>query len=69
MRFSSNKDLNKLIANLIRTGWRIQRGGKHDKLWHPFRSGFVVVSRTPSDVRALRNVKAQVARIAESGYP
>lgn len=49
------------IAELVESGWTVERG-KHLKLWHPMRYRCIVVSLTPSDWRAQRNIIAMIRR-------
>ncbi|WP_457650357.1 hypothetical protein [Profundibacter sp.] len=61
MRHSKNKDINKLVQALIRSGAKVDKGTKHRKL--RLESGrFVVIPSTPSDKRAFLNFKQDVKR-------
>lgn len=62
MPYSRDKDLNKVISETIKTGARFVHGRKHGKLFFP-NGGLIVIAKTPSDVRAIRNVKAELARL------
>ena len=55
-------DLKQVLRQAEAQGWRVQptRGG-HWKLTHPG-GGIVVTSSSPSDHRALANVRAQLRR-------
>ena len=55
MRYCRDKQINKLIADLVREGWQFSRG-KHGKLRAPSGSGFVTVPSTPSDHRTIQNL-------------
>jgi predicted RNA binding protein YcfA (HicA-like mRNA interferase family) len=59
-------DLDKLLQQLQRAGWRVTktRGG-HWKVWSPDGKAAVVTSGTPGDRRALANFRAQLKR---AGY-
>lgn len=62
MPYSRDKDLNKIISETVKTGARFVHGKKHGKLFFP-NGGLMVIPKTPSDVRAIRNVKAELARL------
>jgi predicted RNA binding protein YcfA (HicA-like mRNA interferase family) len=55
-------DLKQQLRQAEAHGWRVQptRGG-HWRLLHPD-GGIIVMSSTPSDCRALRNMRAQMRR-------
>jgi len=61
MRHSKNKDINKLVQTLIRSGAKVDRGKKHWKL-RLESDRFVVIPSTPSDKRAFQNFKQDVKR-------
>lgn len=54
-KYSSNKDWNTQIRNLVRLGWLYKRGGKHARLTHPDGSRTLIVPCSPSDRRSLQN--------------
>lgn len=70
MYYSRDTDLNKVISDAVKSGARFVRGKKHGKvrgkkhgkLFLP-NGGMLVFSKTPSDVRASRNVKSELARL------
>lgn len=62
MYYSKDKTLNEVIANEVNLGARYVHGKKHAKLFLSG-GGLLVFSRTPSDHRACRNVKAELARL------
>lgn len=62
MYYSKVKMLNKIIAAEVGSGARLVHGKKHAKLLLAG-DGLLVFSRTPSDRRAVRNVKAELARL------
>ena len=62
-RFSSCKNINKLVASLLSDGWSFQVGGRHGKLYTPNRHVFISVPCTPSDRRGFINFKQQVRRL------
>ncbi|OLL33691.1 hypothetical protein BTH42_00505 [Burkholderia sp. SRS-W-2-2016] len=63
--YSNDKDVNAAVANLVRGGWTVQAKGrsKHPKLIAPngYRMAFPL---TPSDWRALRNLRRDADRLA-----
>lgn len=61
MRYSSNKDINRLIMLMILNGWKHVHGAKHDKLISG-KGRVLVIARTPSDWRAIRNIKCAIQR-------
>lgn len=66
MRYCRDKQINKLVANLLREGWQFSRG-KHGKLRTPSGRGFVTVPCTPSDHRTYQNLGLEIRRQASSG--
>ncbi|CRL11929.1 hypothetical protein NIT7321_02799 [Phaeobacter italicus] len=62
MYYSKDKMLNKIIADEVGSGARFVHGKKHAKLLLAG-GGLLVFSRTPSDRRTVRNVKAELARL------
>jgi predicted RNA binding protein YcfA (HicA-like mRNA interferase family) len=55
-------DLKQLLRQASACGWQVTRTrGGHWRLLRP-NGGIVVLSSTPSDHRALRNVRAQMRR-------
>lgn len=63
MRFSRDKDVNRLVCELVREGWRYQRGGKHGKLLAPEVKGFLTIPGSPSDHRTIRNMHRDVRKL------
>jgi hypothetical protein len=62
MRYSTDKECNRLIGSLVDAGWLFVRGTKHDKLTAP-NGRLLVVPRTPSDWRVYMNLKRDVRRV------
>jgi hypothetical protein len=60
--YSNDKELNKVITGEVKSGARYVSGKKHGKLFLAG-GGLLVFSRTPSDRRAFRNVKAELSRL------
>ena len=61
-KYSSNKELRRLIRDKVREGWVYWRGAKHGRLRHPKSKRTVTVPCTPSDRRSLDNLRHQLAR-------
>lgn len=59
----SRNELEDLKREAIRQGWRIVQGRRHLK-WYPADQDmpFVVTSATPSDHRAIRNIRSDLKR-------
>lgn len=65
MRYSTSKEINLLVKEMVRAGWRYE-SGKHGKLYHPTGSGLITFSRTPSDYRAILNLCRDIRKITKS---
>lgn len=63
MRFSSDKDVNRLVCQLVREGWLYRRGRKHGKLISPEATGSLTIPGSPSDHRTIHNMRRDVRRI------
>ena len=61
MHYCRDKQINKLVADLVREGWRFSRG-KHGKLRNPSGIGFVTIPCTPSDYRTFQNLCRDIRR-------
>lgn len=55
MKYCSNKEIDQMIRQLLRQGWRFRRGSKHGRLTHPSGWPTVTVASSPSDWRSLQN--------------
>lgn len=55
MKYSSAKEFNELIRQLLQSGWSYTRGKKHGKLKPPAGFPVVTVPISPSDCRAFKN--------------
>lgn len=66
-KFSGDKDINKLIKKLIKNEWSVYRGKKHWKISKQ-NGRKVTVPGSPSDRRAILNLKKQVERIKKGKY-
>jgi hypothetical protein len=64
VRLTTDKDVNAVLSELFASGWRYTDSGKHIKLFSPqVSSGFIVISKTPSDYRAVRNIRQTIRRM------
>ena len=59
--YSCDKEINKIVARLVRAGWTFSRG-RHGKLRAPGSVRFVTIPSTPSDHRTLQNLLRDVRR-------
>lgn len=59
MQYCSDKDINQLVKEMVRTGWCFERG-RHGKLRHPSGVGFITFPKTPSDHRCLLNLRRDI---------
>ncbi len=66
MKFSSNKDIDKEVLELIRKGWQFEQRRKHGRLYRPDGKRCVVFAKTPSDHRSLQNFRRDVRHIVDS---
>lgn len=67
MKYSTNKDIAHLISELVREGWRFQRGGRHGKLRSP--SGrYLIVPGSPSDWRAFKNFERDARQMLRDNH-
>lgn len=62
MRYSTHKDFQAFIAQLVAAGWRFRRGKKHGRLTTPDGRKTLTVSSSPSDSHALNNFRRDVAK-------
>lgn len=61
-RWSTNRDLNDVIAHAEQTGWTVEfTGSGHLKITAPT-GAFIFAPRTPSDVRGAANTLADLQR-------
>ena len=59
IKYSSDKDINKMVRKLIRKGWTIKPGKKHRSVVSPG-GRCVAIPSPPSDYRASKNFSQQV---------
>ncbi|PKO41348.1 MAG: hypothetical protein CVU33_00425 [Betaproteobacteria bacterium HGW-Betaproteobacteria-6] len=64
MRYSSEKEINKLVRRLVMSGWEFWRGGRHGRLRAPTGHSTISVPCTPSDHRAVHNFRSEVRRLS-----
>ena len=62
MRYTSNKDINKLIKRLIRNNWEFKHRSKHGRIISPDGALRITVSKSPSDHRSLQNFQREVRK-------
>ncbi|MBK7463621.1 MAG: hypothetical protein IPP59_07485 [Betaproteobacteria bacterium] len=62
MHYCNDKDINRLIKEMLRSGWRFEPG-RHGKLRHPAGVGFITFPKTPSDHRSLLNMRRDIRRL------
>lgn len=68
-RYSSSKEIQKLVRRLLRDGWTFERGGRHGRIHHKQAHGFVAVPGTPGDHRSFLNFAKAVQRLQAGGGP
>lgn len=68
MRYCQDKDINRFVAEMVRSGWHFDRG-RHGKLYHPAGQGFITIPKTPSDRRSLLNIKRDIRRVEGMALP
>jgi predicted RNA binding protein YcfA (HicA-like mRNA interferase family) len=57
-----SKDLRQLISSATKQGWVVSRtNGSHLK-WKPPRGKFVISAYSPSDPRAIKNIRKELER-------
>lgn len=61
MRYCRNKQINKLVVDIVRKGWRFSRG-KRGKISSPFGTGFVTGPSTSSDYQFLQSLCRDIRR-------
>jgi hypothetical protein len=62
MKYSSQKEINQLIHQLVRQGWRYRHGRKHGRLTPPNGWPTMTVSKSPSDCHALNNFRRDLRK-------
>lgn len=62
MRYSKSEAIDNAVIELTRRGWKVEKGGKHWKVWSPQGDHRFIVPGTPSDFRAEKNWLSDVRR-------
>lgn len=60
-QMTNNKDVNDYLKKCIKIGATYRNGKKHGKLHLP-NGNLVVIAKSPSDSRAIRNIQSQIRR-------
>lgn len=63
MKYSSSKDIDRLVREQVRRGWHFQRGGKHGRLAPPGGRPTLTVPTTPGDHRSLLNFRRDLRHV------
>lgn len=63
MKYSSSKEFDMVIRQLLRERWTYSKGKKHGKLYPPTGSSRITVPGSPSDWRALLNFRRDVREV------
>jgi hypothetical protein len=63
--YSNNRDVHKLVRELVRAGWTVRNGGVHKKLVAPCGSNISIPGST-SDHRSFLNFRADVRRVSKN---
>lgn len=62
MKYSTDKNINKDVAQLVRLGWQFSHRGKHGKLTPPIGTVFLTVPCSPSDRNSFKSFRRDVQR-------
>lgn len=62
MKLSNNKEINEVVEEAVKHGWKPVQGRKHSKLYHP-KGKFVKVSCTPSCPHSANQLERDIRRI------
>jgi predicted RNA binding protein YcfA (HicA-like mRNA interferase family) len=57
MKYSTAKEINALVKELVKDGWTYWRGGRHGRLKAPSGQPTLTISCTPSDRCAFQNFR------------
>lgn len=66
MKYCKAPEINTLVAQLVRSGWRFHQGGRHGKLRNPHGTFTLTVPISPSDHRAWLNFRRDVRHAQRS---
>ena len=64
--YSKDKEISKLIKELIKLGWVFKRRKKHGLIYSPC-GGRATVPCTPSDYRAFYNFRRDIRKLSSAG--
>ncbi len=67
-RYSSSKDIQKLVQRLIQEGGSFESGRRHHRIYPVHSHSFLVISGTPSDRRAFINFSAEARRLGLNNH-
>lgn len=62
---SLKKDINKLVKELERQGWRVDKDRPHYMAYSPDKVGKVSIPKTPSSQRTLQN---KISKLRQHGF-
>lgn len=62
MRYSTDKNINKDVAKLVRMGWHFSHHGKHGKLVPQTGGAFLTVPCTPGDHNSFKCFRRDIIR-------
>lgn len=62
MKYSSHKEIDKLVRELVKKGWIFWHGGKHGRLRAPSGRNILTVPVSPSGSNVVRNFTGDVKR-------
>lgn len=66
MKYSSSKDVDRLVRHYVRRDWVFRRGARHGRLSPPGDDRFVTIPGTPGDCCTLANLRRDIARIEQA---
>lgn len=62
MKYSSDKEMDRLIRQLVREGWDYRHGAKHGRITHPKGRPTLTVAKSPGDFRSIQNFRSDVRK-------
>lgn len=68
MKYSTSKEIDRVVRKYIKRSWTFRRGKKHGHLYPPGSGLFVVVPCSPSDYRADSNFSQDLRRLEKKLY-
>jgi len=63
-KYSSNKEINQIVKDLIKKNWKFKFGSKHGRIQSPVGIKFTV-PKSPSDWRAVMNFKRDIKKLKQ----